>query len=209
MKFYKNLLSLAMIAAVFLTFASCNIVKDLSQAVNNIQRLQFRLESVNNFHVAGIALKEKTSIQSFNLSDGLKLSQAFMGKSFPAEFILNVEAKNPNDGTKGTKSSTALLSALEWRLLIDDVPTINGNIDKPIEIPGVGTSTIIPLRISLDLYKFFSEKGYDSVINMALAIGGAKGSTSHLKLDIKPTVRIAGTDIIYPGRITVVDKTFN
>ena len=45
-------------------------------------------------------------------------------------------------------------------------------------------------------------------MNMALAIGGANGSSSRLKLKIKPTVQIAGVSFKYPNYITVVEKEF-
>ncbi len=209
MNIRKSIMVVAAVVAIAALIVSCSVLKDISQSLNDMQRLKFRLESVDGFRLSGIALKEKTSLKSFDLTDGLKLSRSFVEKSFPAEFILNVEAKNPNDGTKGTRASTALLQALEWRLLIDDVPTVTGNIDKPVEIPATGSTTIVPLRVSIDLYKFFGDKGYESAVNLALAIGGASGSTARLKLDVKPTVKIAGVEIPYPGRITVVDKTFN
>ncbi len=41
-------------------------------------------------------------------------------------------------------------AGLECRRLIDDKPTITGNMDSPVEIPGTGQESVIPSRLSLD-----------------------------------------------------------
>jgi hypothetical protein len=118
-----------------------------------------------------------------------------------------VLAKNPNDGTGGTKESSALIKNLDWRLLIDSKETINGAVQN-INVPGVGQETAIPVGISLDLYKFFSSSGYEDIINLALALGGQNGSSSRLSLKVKPTVETFLGPMTYPGEITVIDKEF-
>jgi hypothetical protein len=66
-------------------------------------------------------------------------------------------------------------------LFLDDKETINGNIPHSIEIPGVGQEKTIPIEMSLDLYKFFKDQGYESILNLALALGGVSGSSSRIK----------------------------
>ncbi len=197
---------LILISAVAFTINSCNVVKDISNAITNISRLQFKLENVNNFRLAGIDISNKKSISDINVMDGLKLTNAFATKSFPAEFVLNVGALNPNDGKNGSRQSDATISSLDYRLLIDDVPTISGDISAPITVPGSGQSINIPMRMALDLYKFFGDKGYESIANLAMAVGGLGGSPTRLKLDVRPTVKTTLGPITYPSRITVVDK---
>lgn len=202
-----NILKLSIIVvAISLAINSCNVVKDISNAVTNISKLQFKLDNVTGFRLAGIDLSNKSSIKDISVMDGLKLTNAFATKSFPAEFVLNVGAKNPNDGTQGNRQSDATITSLDYRLLIDDVPTISGDITAPIGIPGNGQSVNIPLRMGLDLYKFFGDRGYESIANLALAIGGVSGSSARLKLDMKPTVKTAIGPITYPSRLTVIDK---
>jgi LEA14-like dessication related protein len=186
----------------------CSAIKQLSETFTNVQRLQFKLESVSNCSIAGIGINGKSKISDFGVSDAFKLTQAFGAKKFPAEFILNVNAKNPNDGTGGTKATSATITRIQWRLLIDDVPTVEGDITSPITVPGKGQAVTIPVSVSLDLYQFFKNKSYDSIMNLAFAIGGVNGSPSRLKLDIKPSVRTEFGEISYPGRITVIDKEY-
>jgi len=210
MKKNQTITSVILIIAIFLLASqpSCKTIKDLAQSFTNLQKCKFKLQNVDNFSLIGISLANKNSLSQFSITDAAKLFNAFSSKSFPAEFTLNVSAYNPNDGSSGTSATTATLTSFDWQLYIDDVPTISGNISKPIEIPGSGQTTIIPLTMSLDLYKFFSNKGYEGIVNLALAIGGLNGSPARLKLDAKPTISTPLGAISYPGRITIIDKEF-
>ncbi len=208
MMIFKSVKIFSLILFITFLISGCSAIKQVTQTLVNLQRLKFKLENVNGFRLAGISLNDKKSISDFSLSDGLNLTKAFTSKSLPAQFVLNVAAVNPNDGTGGSKQTTATLTSFEWQLYIDDVPTVSGNIDKAIEIPGTGQQSIIPLSISLDLVKFFENKGYEGIVNLALAIGGVNSSPSRLKLDAKPTVSTPFGAISSP-RITVIDKQFN
>lgn len=177
-------------------------------ALMNIQRLQFKLGSVDNFDLAGIKIKSIRSTSDFGAIDALKLTSAFVRGEFPASFTLNVLAKNPNDGTGGSKKTSAVLKSLSWRLFLDNKETINGNIPNTIEIPGVGQATTIPVVMSLDLFKFFKDQGYENIINLALALGGYSGSSSRVTLKATPTVDTFLGPITYPGEITIIDREF-
>ena len=117
-------------------------------------------------------------------------------------------AKNPNDGTGGSPKNAATLSSLAWTLKLDGKDTINGDIPSPIEIPGTGQATIIPLKISLNLYDFFGNRGYDELINLALAIAGKSGSTARITLTAIPEISVAGFPLKYPNELEIIDKSF-
>ncbi len=196
------------VAFVFIFIQSCSQIKQITQNLMNLNRLQFKLENVSNFRLAGIDIASKRNVNDLSIMEGLKLTQAFATKSFPADFTLNVAAKNPNDGNAGSQQTMATLKSLDWTMYIDDVRTIDGNINHSIDIPGTGQTSIIPLGVSLDLYKFLGSQGYEKVINLAMNLGGLGGSPSRLKLDAQPTVETPLGPITYPGRITIVDKEF-
>lgn len=191
-----------------LSFESCASLTDLAGSLAQLQHLQFKLGTVEGFSLAGISLSHKASLNDFTVQDGLKLAQLFSSKKLPAEFILNLVVINPNDGSAGKIKTTATLSGLAARLLIDGQPTVYGDIDSPIEIPGTGQETIIPLRFNLDLYEFFGSQGLDRLLRLALAIGGKNSSTARLALDIQPRVMTPIGEIKYPERLTIVDKEF-
>ena len=56
--------------------------------------------------------------------------------------------------------------------------------------------------------EFFGEKGYNDLLNLALALGGAKSDISRLAIDAQPRVSTPLGEITYPGRITVVSKEY-
>lgn len=188
--------------------ASCKQISQITNTLSSLQNLQFKLGAVNNFRLAGVDLSRITTPSKLSIADGLALTQAFARKQLPASFVLNVDARNPNTGSSGTRQSAVTLNGLDWRLLIDDKQTIAGNIQKPLEIPGNGQTTVIPLGMDVDLYRFFADKGYDGIVNLALAIGGQGGSAARLTLDAQPSVTTPFGPMTYPGRLTIVDKEF-
>jgi hypothetical protein len=193
---------------VLMVFSGCATLQQIQDTLVNIKRLQFKLDSVTPGNLAGINLAAIDSPTKLGIPDGLKLVSAFKQKSLPLSMTLNVAARNPNDGTGGSPQKSALLRALAWTLKIDGKETISGDIPNPIEVPGTGQATVIPLQMSLDLYKFFSDQGYESLLNLALAVAGQKGSTARITLSAVPTVSVAGLDLKYPGPIEIVDKEF-
>ena len=174
----------------------------------NITRLQFKLGKVNNFELNGIDVTNKNKLSDFNFQDVLNISSMVSSGKLPVSFVLNVEAKNPNDGTGGYKKTNAIIKSFPWRLLIDDKETISGNIEEPVSVPGTGEITIIPISIQMDLVQFFKDRGYESLINLALALGGKDGSSSKLTLYADPVVSTMFGDISYPGELKIVDHSF-
>lgn len=191
-----------------LLFQGCASLGEVFRSLTSLKNLQFRLASISDFSLAGIAIGPKSQLRDFTVMDGIQLLAAFRGQRLPARFLLNVEARNPNDGSSGTTRTVSTLTRFDWRLLIDDKPTISGGIDKPLEIPGTGQTTVIPLRLELDLYEFFGSHGYDNLLNLALALGGRNNDITRVALDAQPSVSTPLGDITYPERITIVSKEF-
>jgi hypothetical protein len=119
-----------------------------------------------------------------------------------------VQAKNPNDGTGGYSNTNATIRDFPWRLLINDKETISGGLGNPVTVPGTGEISIIPLRMNLDLVKFFQNKGYEDLINLALTLGGKTGSSSNLTLYAQPTVSTSLGPIKYPDELRIVSVQF-
>ncbi len=190
------------------TFQSCAALNDMASALVNLQRLRFKLGPVHGFRLASIEIGGKTRLAQFNALEALTVLNAFRVKKLPAEFVLDVLAVNPNDGAGGSPRTAGTLTSLECRVLIDDHPTVTGNIDQPIEIPGTGQESVLPIRISIDLLEFFGDKRYEDLIDLALAMGGANGTAARLALDAQPTVTTPLGAITYPGRLTIVSQEF-
>ncbi|MDH4197587.1 MAG: hypothetical protein OEW05_09290 [Candidatus Aminicenantes bacterium] len=201
---------LVLLAALagLLFMSSCETLDQLTRALMNLRRLQFRLDKVSDFGLLGIRLSGKSALTDFSVAEGLTLVQGFRSKRLPAELTLDILVLNPNDGSGGSTKTVSTLTSLESRLLIDGKPTVTGNIDQPVEIPGTGQATTIPVRLSIDLYEFFAEQGYEEILGLALAIGGSRGDAPRISLDTQPRVATPYGEIAYPGRITIISREF-
>jgi hypothetical protein len=194
--------------AALLAFESCAALSDMASVLANLQRLKFKIGSVRNFRLLGLDISGKSKLSEFNALDAFRLLESYRTQKLPVDFVVDVLAVNPNDGTGGSRKTSSTLTGLECRLLIDDKPTIVGNIDEPVEIPGTGQESVIPIRLSLDLLEFFGDKRYEDLVAMALAIGGKSGSAARLSLDAQPTVSTPLGPITYPGRVTIISTEF-
>lgn len=201
----RKLFSVAILLALVISGIQCSVYETLT----NLSRLQFKVGAVNGFQISGIPISGKSKLSDFNPLDLLKLTSGFAQGSLPATFVLNVDAKNPNDGTGGYKKSDATLQNFKWRLFLDDQETVSGELAQPLVVPGTGEITSIPLTINIDLMKFFKEKGYESIVNLALALGGVQGSSSKITLYATPTVSSPLGNITYPGELKLIDTQFS
>lgn len=211
MKPTTNRIAVALATLAFvLTLHGCAAIKGISDALTNLQRLQFKLDNVNGFTLNNnINLSNINSLSDIGVAEGIGLLSAFQSKRMPASFTVNVLARNPNDGSNGKSATPLYLSRISWRLLIDDRETIAGVTNNRLTIPGSGQSTVIPMQFTLDLFQFFGNNGYNDVINLALALGGRQGSSSRLKLLARVTVE---HDLFgkfeYPNELTIVNTQF-
>jgi len=207
-QFFRNtaiLRSLTLVIALGF-FATMNFGCSAVDTLANLKRLQFKLGSVNNFNAAGVNLANISNLSQINILDIANLTANVTQGRLPVGFTLNLLAKNPNTAG-GSANSSALLSRMEWNLYIDETPTINGVLTD-ITVPGVGQETVIPMAISMDLLQFIRGQGLENIVNLALAIGGANGSSSRLSLRARPTVNIFGIPVTSP-EITIVSHTFS
>jgi hypothetical protein len=201
----KKLFSIALLLSLVISGIQCSVYETLT----NVSRLKFKVGNVNGFEINGVPLTGKSKLGDFGAIDLLKLTSGFAQGSLPASFVLNVDAKNPNDGTGGYKKSDATIQNFKWRLFLDDKETISGELNEPLVVPGTGEISVIPLKINIDLMKFFKDKGYESIVNLALALGGAQGSSSKITVYATPTVSTVFGNITYPGELKLVDTEFS
>jgi len=200
----KKTIYLVVFLALALLGWSCSVY----QTMVNISRLKFKLDQVNNFQINGVSVSNKTKLKDFSAVEILKISSSFVKGKLPASFTINVQAKNPNDGSGGYPGTNAVIKSFPWKLIIDDKETISGNISSPVSVPGTGEVTIIPIQLNIDLMDFFKDRGYEALINLALNIGGYKSSAMSIALLARPTVSTAIGNITYPGELKIVSYQF-
>lgn len=181
---------------------SCATLNSLA----GLTRAQFKLNDAVGYRLSGIDVMNKHSIKDFSIMDGLNLANSFRTGTFPLTFTLNVAVKNPNEAHSGGSLSALSLTDFPWRLLINGRETIAGNIGGPVTLPGGGQTTIIPLSVSVDLVKFFGDKGYEDIVNLALAVTGS--GSSQLALKATPTISTPIGSLRYPNELTIVNTEF-
>lgn len=205
----KRLIAFGGLCILLSGIYACSAIKDITNTLANLQKIEFKLAGVSGFKIAGVDIGSKRTFSDLTVAEGLALTRAFASKQIPAEFIVDVAARNPNDGSGGTPTAPATLVGFDWKLYIDSKETISGDLASPVSLPASNQTTTIPLRMQMDLYKFFGERGYEGVVNLALALGGVQGSAAKLMLDAQPRVSVRNYgELTYPGRIKIVDTEF-
>jgi hypothetical protein len=179
------------------------------ETIVNLSRLEFKIDSVDNIELAGIPLKNKLSINDFSTLETLKLSTAFVRNALPLTFTINVDAKNPNNGTGGYPSTSATIVSFPWKLFLDDKQTVTGNINSEVAVPGTGEATNIPIKITIDLVQFFKDRGYQGILNLALNIVKESSTPTKIKLYAQPTVGTQLGNIKYPKEIKIINLEYS
>jgi len=176
----------------------------------NLSKLKFKLGSVNNFKVGNVTIDNKSKLSDFAALDILKLTSDVVSGKFPVSFTVNVLAQNPNSASSsGSNLSDMTLESFPWTLYINDKETISGNISNPMKVPAIENTTVIPLEMNLDLLSFFKDDGLNSLINLALSLGGKDGSATKLRIVADPVLGTSLGNLRYPNPITIIDKSFN
>ncbi len=186
--------------------ASLNSCATLN-ALAGLSRIQFKLNNVQSVRLAGIDIANKHSVSDFSVMDGINLAAAFASGQFPLTFTLNVAARNPNAPTGSSLVSALQVTDFPWTLLLNGHQTISGNIGAPVGVPAGGTTSMIPLQVSVDLKQFFANQSYNDLLNLALALSG-QGGVSQVQLVTQPTMSAGGLSLRYPGQLTIVNTEF-
>jgi len=97
--------------------------------------------------------------------------------------------------------------------MINNKETVTGDIGSPFSVPGTGEAAVIPIQITVDLYKFFKDNTYQDIIALAMKLSGqgttTGGSTSDLALYVKPVVSSPLGNISYPQEIKVINYEYS
>lgn len=178
-------------------FCSCSVARQIGEA-KRFARCKFRMTTVKNLELGGVNIQYVRSLKDLSLTKAAKLTAALTEKTLPLSFDLNLEATNPND-------QAAAMNRLEWRLFIDSVELVAGNLDHRIDV-APGSSTEFPVGIRLDLKKALRGQSRDAILKLAFNLVGEGDQPSNILLKIKPTVVVAGIEVDYPGYFDVRTK---
>jgi len=180
---------------LLLSMVSCGIMEQASQ-ITRLSKCEFRLDRIDNINLAGIDIQNLKSVEDLNIMHMLALTTAVAQKDLPLSFMLDVQAKNPNDGT-------AAMNKMEWILFIDDIEMTTGTVNNRIEIPSGGGISNIPLQLKFNLMEVLQGKSGDALLNFGFNLAGAGNKPTRILLKVKPTIYIGSSAIEYPGYINV------
>ncbi len=192
----KKLRVITVFLCLCLALQSCKTIRELVA----FSKSEFRLDKVTNLNMNGINLLNINSFSDINLADVAKLGLAFKNGSLPLNLTFNIEARNPNE-------STAALETVNWILELDDNEILNGTSSDRVEVAPNGGVTSFPISTNLDVKKVLSGESLKSIVNIVSAVKGDNPEESRIRLKIKPSVRVLGTRVGYPGYIKL-GKTF-
>ena len=165
-----------------------------------LRNVQFALSGVANGQLAGIDLAKVANYTRLSPLDIGKVAVAIARNDLPLDFILNVKADNPIEN-----KVTARMIRLGWSLYLDDKETITGVIDTAVVMPA-GQTVMIPMRMRLNLLKFYQGPAQD-LVNLALALAGLNADPARISLKAVPTIETPVGPISYPYPITIVSRT--
>ena len=193
-------ITLALVLAGSILLSSCDILTQVASqfsSVANLANCEFALKNVSNVSVAGVNVKNLTN-GNLSATDIVKLVAAYQSKQVPLNLNVNVNVKNPT-------TTQAAMTALDWILAIDGSDMANGVSSKNYTIKP-STTTTVPLPVSTDLGKLFSQKGLDALKNFASSFT-SEGISSKVGLRVRPSLSVGTTQVPFPNYITLEKKT--
>lgn len=180
----KKIILLIVSSTIFISCSSLFKVKRL-------QDCEFAFSHVSNTVLADIPIQEKNSISDFTFSEMGQISKAFFSKNLPLDFIANISIKNPN-------KKKALLTKLEWILLIEQDQIALGTIDQEHEIEGFSTISV-PIKVSTDVYELWRNKSRDAALKLLFNMSDDSGKPIKLTIKVKPIFTIGKKEIKSPN----------
>ncbi|NNE36122.1 MAG: hypothetical protein HKN13_12845, partial [Rhodothermales bacterium] len=150
--------------------------------------------------IAGVETSGIRGYEDLGALDIVRIGAAVARKELPVSFVLDVVAKNPAEN-----GVQARMVGMDWTLLLEDRETISGVFEDEVVIPA-GETRHLPIRIELDLIRFFEGNARD-LVDLALSLAGEGGSAKNVKLRAVPTIQTLVGPVRYPEPITIISTT--
>jgi len=182
---------LLFVVAAICLMSSCAML----QSAASLKNCNFAMKNVTDVSVAGINLTNKASFKDVSATDVLKLGTAYLTKSFPLSFNVNVNVTNPNP-------VTATLAGLDYILWIDDVKMTSGSMTQSLSV-AQNQTVVMPLNFSIDLLNILKGESKDKILSFGCGLATGNPDVSRVKVSFKPAFNIGGTVHKWPTYITI------
>ncbi len=189
--------NLLYILLLIISLSSC---RSISQG-KRFSQCQFRTTTMDNMALAGIPLPPTLqNLSEMNFLDVGRIMASFAtGGEFPLTFIQNVEIRNPNT------NDVAAINRLDWILFVDGKEITQGSNDQRVEVQP-NSVTNMPLSFKIDLRKVISSGASGAFLNLVLNLVKQSKKPSTITFKVKPSFKIAGAMIGYPGYISLTQE---
>lgn len=189
----KKVLLLCLTAIVI---SSCGINKQ-AQQIKALEKCTYRITSADQITLGGADVKKMVTNQDINLGSLPGLALGLLRKDVPLRARLNLEVKNPT-------GNDASINEFEYKILINRQELATGFVNQALNVAAGQTSTV-PVDMEINVYPFVSNSKVMGEITDFLK-GGKNGGPEKkgiLTLKIRPSIKVGGTIVKYPGFITV------
>ncbi|WP_423148441.1 hypothetical protein [Rubrolithibacter danxiaensis] len=168
---------------------SCGVNQQIKQ-LKALEKCKYTIASADSVYLGNIAVSSIITPQGVNLSKSPVLALALFKQHLPFTGRLNLKIENPGNALAG-------INRFEYIVLIKDFELTKGVIDQPIRIEPNGGSTIVPIKISTDIYPIIeNSKNRAALINF---FNLSTEKEALITFKIKPSLT---DNVEYPGYIT-------
>ncbi|MCL7989030.1 hypothetical protein M8998_13855 [Sphingobacterium sp. lm-10] len=187
----KNLLLLLVTISVLIS--ACGSLNPAKQ-VDMLKSYNYDVESVTGLTIAGRAADGllQGNGTSLNMNALPGLAMGILRKDLPLAAVVNMKVSNPTTNVTG-------INAFKYLIEIKGKPFFEGTVDRVIRL-NQGESAVVPLTFNANLFGVVDEnRGIEGLLSDLLTREG-QGA---VVLKIKPSISLGGSNIFYPGYITI------
>lgn len=183
------------VCMTFLIVCGCGVNKQ-AQQIAALEKCSYKLLSAEQITVGGTDVSNLVNMEKLNLASLPGLALGLLTQDVPLKAKLNLEIKNPT-------STAAAINNFEYQVLINNQELATGLVDQLVDVQPGGT-TVVPVNINLNAYRFISNKQVmQDIANLLQSDSGATETKGLLTVKIKPSIKVAGALVKYPGFFTI------
>jgi LEA14-like dessication related protein len=187
----KNILGCLIVFTIF----GCGVNKQ-AQQIKALEKCTYKILSAQQVTVGGTDIKNIVNMENINLASLPGLAFGLLRKDVPLRGKLNLEITNPS-------GDDASINEFEYKVLVNNQELATGFVNQLVSV-AAGSKTVVPVDVNLNAYQFLSNKKVmDDVRKFLQAGSGDAEQKGLLTLKIKPSIRVGGALVKYPGFITV------
>jgi len=178
--------------SVMVTLSGCTMLQSSLTSAYNLVSCDYKYSSISKLTISGINVSDGLSVLMIPRVLSILSGDA---SSIPLNFTLNLDVKNPNNGT-------AAFQALDYIVSIDDIRFTSGNIQQAFSV-GAGETKQLPINIGLDIAELMKSNSKSTVENIVKNFLGLGNTASSVTVQLKPSFKVGEQTLSSPIYIPV------